>query len=252
MVQKTPDNKKPANRPTQEQFKLHKQRELHKQTNSLRDVILGGQDGLVNALGIILGIIVASGDIHILITTVIAATIAESISMGAVAYTSALAQKDYYHAEREVESREIDIIPEMEREEVRRIYEEKGVKGAALEEIVDVITSDKKIWLDVMMAEELHIEPIDTKDVLRSSVIVTIATTIGHLVPLFPFFFLDIQHGLLGAIIISGAVLFAVGAYQAFTLVGSWWKSGLRMLIIGLGAALAGYLIARLFHAGTA
>ncbi len=74
-------------RPTEEVFLKHKleQRELHKKENSLRDVILGGQDGLVNALGIILGVLIASNDIKVLISTVIAATIAEAIAMGAVA-----------------------------------------------------------------------------------------------------------------------------------------------------------------------
>src|SRR5213596_3573762 len=36
-------------------------RESHRQTNWLRDVILGGQDGLVNILGIILGVIAGGG-----------------------------------------------------------------------------------------------------------------------------------------------------------------------------------------------
>lgn len=239
------------NRPTEEEFAKHKQRkakEVHKTENPLRDVILGGQDGLVNSLGIILGIIAASGDSRILITTVIAAAIAESISMGAVVYTSTLAQKDYYFSERAKEEKEIQKYPDMEREEIRRIYEAKGIKGKALEEIVDAVTSDKKVWADVMMVEELHIEPIDTKEVLKSSVIVTIATTIGHIIPLVPFFFLDLHTGLIFAVAVSAITLFAVGAYQAITLVGSWWKTGLRMLFIGLGAALAGYLIAKLFH----
>ncbi len=236
-------------RPTQEEFHLHKLDERHKLENPLRDVILGGQDGLVNALGIILGITAVTSDIHILIATVLAASFAESISMGAVAYTSALSQKDFYESERHKENREIDTVPEMEKEEVRRIYEEKGLKGKVLEEVVDTITSDKKIWLDTMMAEELHIEPVNTKAVLKSSVIVTIATLIGHLIPLFPFFFVAHLPGLIIAIFLSAITLFIVGAYQAATLVGSWWKVGLRMVLIGLFAAALGYLIARLFHA---
>ena len=43
--------------------------EEHKTENPLRDVILGGQDGLVNSLGIILGISAATGDTKILIAT---------------------------------------------------------------------------------------------------------------------------------------------------------------------------------------
>ena len=55
--------------------------------NSLRDVILGGQDGLVNMLGIALGVVAAGGSTHVLVVTGIAPAITESISMGA-AYTS--------------------------------------------------------------------------------------------------------------------------------------------------------------------
>lgn len=236
-------------RPTQDEFRKHKHEEKHKFENPLRDVILGGQDGLVNALGIILGIAAVTPDTHILIATVLAASIAESISMGAVAYTSALAQKDYYHSEREKENKEIEEAPEMEKEEVRRIYEAKGLQGKVLEEVVTAITADKKIWVDTMMSEELKIEPVDTNAVLKSSVIVTVATLIGHFIPLVPFFFIAHSQGILVAIIVSAITLFATGVYQAVTLVGSWWKSGLRMLIIGLGAALAGYAIAKIFHA---
>jgi predicted membrane protein (TIGR00267 family) len=236
-------------RPSVKEFSKHKRQEKHKKENPLRDVILGGQDGLVNALGIILGVMAASSDVKILIATVLAATIAESLSMGAVAYTSALSQRDFYESEKKKEMDEVEKFPEMEKEEVRQIYEQKGFSGKILEEIVTKITSDKKLWVDTMMAEELKISPINTKAVLKSSVIVTIATAIGHLIPLTPFFFATQGTSLTIAVIISAITLFAVGVYQAVSLVGSWWKSGIRMVIIGLAAALIGYFIARIFHA---
>ena len=62
--------------------------EHHRQKNWLRDVILGGQDGLVNILGIILGVTAAGGSTTVLLVTGVAAAITESISMGAVGYTS--------------------------------------------------------------------------------------------------------------------------------------------------------------------
>ncbi len=238
-------------RPTPEAFAKHKREETHKRENPLRDVILGGQDGLVNALGIILGIAAVTADTHILIATVLAATCAESLSMGAVAYTSALAQKDYYESEKQKELKEIAEVPEMEKEEVRQIFEAKGFHGHILEEIVQTVTSDKKLWLITMMNEELNLHPINTKDVLKSSIIVTIATAIGHIIPLLPFFFITHQIGLILSIIISGITLFGTGVYQAVTLVGSWWKSGIRMLIIGLAAAFIGYFIAHIFHVST-
>src|SRR5947208_17033930 len=97
-------------------------RERHRRTNSLRDVILGGQHGLVNILGIILGVIAGGGSNTVLIAAGFAAAITESISMGAVGYTSSVSQRDYYQAERAREAAEIDAVPEAERQEIRAIY----------------------------------------------------------------------------------------------------------------------------------
>ncbi|HEV2339200.1 MAG TPA: VIT1/CCC1 transporter family protein [Patescibacteria group bacterium] len=235
-------------RPTEAAFQRHKAGETHKLENPLRDIILGGQDGLVNALGIILGIAAVTPDVHILIATVLAATCAESISMGAVAYTSALSQKDHYESEKQKELKEIENEPEMEKEEIRQLYEAKGFQGKVLEEITETITKDKHLWLMTMMRDELNLQQIDMKNVLKSSVIVTIATAIGHLIPLLPFFFVYHQTGIVVSLIVSAITLFLVGWYQAVTLVGSWWRSGIRMVIIGIGAAFVGYIIAKLFH----
>jgi vacuolar iron transporter family protein len=86
-------------------------REHHQRTNWLRDVILGGQDGLVNILGIILGVIAGGGSTTVLLSAGFAAAITESISMGAVGYTSSLSQRDYYQAEQAREATEIATRP---------------------------------------------------------------------------------------------------------------------------------------------
>src|SRR5260221_8633491 len=116
-------------RPSKAEFLKHQRQEKHKKGNPLRDAILGGQDGLVNALGIILGVTAASSDIKILIATVLAATIAESLSMGAVAYTSALSQKDYYESEKNKEIEEVEKFPEMEREKEVASIKKKDFKA---------------------------------------------------------------------------------------------------------------------------
>lgn len=51
-------------------------------TNWLRDVILGGPDGLVNILGIILGVIAGGGSTTVLVSAGFAPAITEPISMG--------------------------------------------------------------------------------------------------------------------------------------------------------------------------
>ncbi len=222
--------------------------EEHRGQNWLRDVILGGQDGLVNVLGIVLGVIAGGGSTTVLIATGIAAAITESISMGAVGYTSSVAERDYYLSELARENWEIDNVPDVEREEIREIFAAKGFEGALLDQIVEVITSNREQWLQTMMNEELHLQPVGDERVLGSAAVITLATLIGHLIPLAPFFFLPTLPALAAAIVLIALVLFGVGVYSAVTLVGDWRRNGIQLVAIGLGAALLGFVVSSLFH----
>lgn len=60
----------------------------------IRDIIFGGQDGLVNVLGLSLGVAVATTELQTVIVSGLVGTFAESISMAAVAYTGFKAAKE--------------------------------------------------------------------------------------------------------------------------------------------------------------
>lgn len=78
----------------------------------LREIILGGQDGLVNVLGIVLAVAVATKDPKIIIIAGLAATFAESISMGAVEFTSSRAVRDHYKREQTHELAQLEADQE--------------------------------------------------------------------------------------------------------------------------------------------
>ena len=163
--------------------------------------------------------------------------------MAAVAYTSTLADADFYESEREREYRHIQEVPALEKAEIHDIYAKKGFKGELLERIVDTITANKDIWVAVMMAEELQLTPVNRKHALRSAFIVGISAIVGSLIPLVPFFFLPIQTSMILSVIIAAAVLFLVGAYKARIYVGAPAKSGLEMAVIGTLSTLVGYAV---------
>src|SRR5207302_8377295 len=117
----------------------------------------------------------------------LAATFAESISMGAVAYTSTLARRDHYLAEVEREKEEMRTLPDLERQEVRDILERWDFHGAELDEMLEKIVSKPKAWLELMMAHELYLAPVDPTQARRSAVLVGIASILGSLIPLIPF-----------------------------------------------------------------
>ncbi len=215
--------------------------------SALADIILGGQDGLVNVLGVILGVAAATTNHKVIVAAGMAATFAESISMAAVALTSKMAERDFYYSELEREKREIREMPLLEKEEIRQIYSEKGFEGKLLEDIVAHITSDDERWLKNMMREELELTEIKNKEIYQGSFVVGLSALVGSFVPLTPFFFFSVQSAIICSLIVSALVLLVVGAYKAKVTVGHPLKSGIQMLIIGMGAALAGYYIGYLF-----
>src|SRR5262245_54306305 len=77
----------------------HERVDPHGHRSRLVEVILGGQDGLVNVLGVILGVAAASGSQRLVIAAGLAATFAESISMAAVAFTTKRAEADLFQRE---------------------------------------------------------------------------------------------------------------------------------------------------------
>ena len=221
----------------------HSSKDPHQQASALSDIILGGQDGLVNVLGIILGLAAATGDTYVIMVGGLAATFAESVSMAAVAYTSTLADADYYESEREREYRHIQEVPNLEKEEIRAIYRAKGFSGDLLERIVNTITSSPDVWVAVMMSEELQLQPVNRRTALRSAIIVGIAAIIGSLIPLIPFVFAPVSLSIILSIGLSTLVLFIVGAIKAQMTVGHPGKSGLEMAVIGTLSALIGYAV---------
>ncbi len=221
----------------------HTHVDAHRQASGLANIILGGQDGLVNVLGVILGVAAATSDARIVMVAGLAATVAESISMGAVAYTSTLAEASFYASEREREYRHIARVPELERQEIYKIYREKGFSDEILEQVVATITSDTDTWVQVMMAEEHQLSPTNRKNALSAALVVGLSAIVGSLIPLAPFMFLAVKTSIFVSILISALTLFVVGFYKARVTVGHPGKSGLEMAVIGTVSALAGYLV---------
>lgn len=216
---------------------------------SLADIILGGQDGLVNTLGVILGVAAASSDLRIVIAAGLAATFAESISMGAVAYTSTLADHDHYRVELERERREIREMPRAEEQEVRAIFTNWGFAGDLLERAVAQVIMNEEAWVEVMMRNELKLAPIEASNALRIALVVGVSALVGSLIPLLPFLLLPISAAVPVALAVSALALFGVGAYKARVTVGRPLRSGLQMAVIGIVSALAGYFVGALFRA---
>ncbi|MGV8085299.1 MAG: VIT1/CCC1 transporter family protein [Candidatus Bilamarchaeum sp.] len=215
----------------------------------IRNVILGGQDGLVNVLGIILGVATATKSTDLVLLSGLAATFAESLSMAAVAYTSTRAEAEHYYSVVNSEKNQIEKRPNDARSDIEKIYSAKGLSGSLLTNVVDKICSNKKVWLDTMVREELHLEdPSESMSPTMQGVVVGGSAMVGSLVPIAPFFFLPVELSITVSLIISLITLFAVGAYKSKITSGRWIKGGFELMIIGGLAALTGWLVGLFFN----
>jgi len=224
--------------------------EGHPRPALLSDFILGSQDGLVNVLGILLGLAAAGADRTIILIASVAALCAESISMGAVAYTSTLARRNLYLSEIRREEEEMRVVPDAEREEVRVILRRWGYEGAEVETMLKMIESKPKAWLDLMMAFELNLSEVAPHEPRNSALIVLGATVTGSVIPLLPFIahWGSVVDEAVVSVVISAIALFGIGWYEARVTLGRFWINGPRMLLIGLGAGCAGFLAGTLLH----
>jgi len=219
--------------------------------NYMSNFILGSQDGLVNVLGVLLGLSAATADLRLIFVAALAALGAESISMGAVAYTSTLAKRKQYLKGVEMERGGIKDEPSLERGEVKEIFARWGYTGKKLEQATDIIINNPKAWLSFMVSYELNLEPIGESEPRTSFLVVLGSTVFGSSIPLVPFFLLGgaVLPSVIGSVVLSGGLLFFIGCYEARTTIGSLWRSGLQMAIIGLAAGVAGFLIGHIVGA---
>lgn len=218
--------------------------EGHPTPGLLSDFILGSQDGLVNVLGVLLGLVSAGQGRSVVLVATFAALAAETISMAAVAYTSTRARRSFYLSQANREVWEMKNLPEAERAEVDEILTQWGFEGEEKSRLLDQIIAKPKAMLDLMMAFELHLAPVSEEQPRRSFAVVGTATAVGSIIPILPFLFTaNTQLAAIVAVILAAVVLFTVGWYEAKTTIGSVWKSGFRMLVIGLAAGFAGFLV---------
>ncbi|MBT5237611.1 GMP synthase [Candidatus Peregrinibacteria bacterium] len=134
----------------------HKLEERHgsKLGPFIQDIVYGGNDGIVTTFAVVAGTVGADLPHYVVIILGLANLVADGTSMGTGSYLAIKSEMDHFEKLRKEEMDEIEEIPEIEKEEVREAYERKGFTGKDLDSVVDIITSDKDVWADVMMAEE--------------------------------------------------------------------------------------------------
>jgi VIT1/CCC1 family predicted Fe2+/Mn2+ transporter len=166
--------------------------------------------------------------------------------MGVSNYLKAKSDGQRLEKFRATEEMHIERIPHGERDEVRHIYAEKGFSGENLDHIVDVITSNRKVWIDTMLTEEWGLQ-LSPPHPIRSGMITFAAFLLAGMVPILPLFlgFSDAftPHDIfVGSAVLTAVTFFVTGAFRGHVLGESLWRSAIETLLVGSIAALLAYV----------
>lgn len=214
----------------------------------IRQVTFGMNDGVVSVFALLAGIAGANQSVETILVTLIAATAAGALSMAAGEFISAKSESDFYNHEINQERLEIELCPEIEREELRQIYLKKGFRGKLLEDVVDQICKDKDLWVQEMVIDELGVTELEHESSLKTAGVIFLAFCLGASFPTLPYVILaplDIDPSLIFKISTGITVggLFLAGAMKKFVTGVNWFKSGLEMVLVGAFAFGISYLI---------
>ena len=204
----------------------------------LGEFVYGGIDGGVTTFAVVAGaVIIILGFANLL---------ADGFAMSIGAYLSARTAHDQYEKHKRVEYWEVENLPDIEEEEVRAIYRNKGFEEPLLSEITAVIIADKDRWVDVMMKEELGMIK-DHKSPWRIGMMTYLSFLIIGLIPLLVYVY-DHIFGYSGNLFLASSIFtgfgfLIIGYLKSYVTETTRWKGVGETLLLGTLAALVSYYV---------
>lgn len=220
---------------------------LDKIQGYLSEFVYGGIDGSITTFAVVAGSTGANLDPSVIIILGFANLFADGFSMSVGNYLSTKSSLEQYEKQRQKEIWEIENLPEVEKEEIREIYRQKGFEGELLEKIVDVITSNKERWLDVMMKEELEMVP-EKKPPIKTAAVTFISFIAIGFIPLITYVWeylsgSNVSNPFLVTSILTGIAFVIIGYLRAIVNSTSKLKGVLWTVFLGGAAALVAYYV---------
>lgn len=209
------------------------------------DFVYGAIDGSVTTFAVVSGVAGAALSSNIVIILGVANLLADGFSMAIGNYLSAKTQQEFIDRERKREEWEVDHYPKGEIAEIRSIMKHKGFRGKQLDDAVKTITSDKKVWVDMMMTEELGLQEDHHSPAAKGTVTFISFIAIGS-IPLISYFlgmFFEsiqaIEYQL--SVMLTAVAFFIIGSAKTYVTKKHWLKSGFETLLVGTVAAFVAY-----------
>lgn len=228
-----------------EKMEAHRKAELHGHRLGpyIHNIVYGGNDGIVTTFAVVAGTVGADLPAYIVIILGLANLFADGVSMAAGAYLSLKSEADQYKRLRKEELKEIDDLPEIEREEVREFFETKGFTGNDLERVVQVITADRELWADTMMVEEHGLVKTASEKPIIHGLATFISFIIFGSIPLIPYI-VPLSSRSFGVAASSTAVaMLFLGILRSYVTRERLLRGALEVAGVGVATAVIAYTV---------
>ena len=212
----------------------------------VKDIVIGMSDGLTVPFALAAGLSGAVSSNGLIITAGVAEIVAGSIAMGLGGFLAGRTEAEHYQSELQREYAEVEIVPELEKEEVKEVFEEYGIGPKLRNELAEELSQNHDKFVDFMMRFELGMEKPDPKRAGKSAMNIGLSYAAGGMLPLISYFFTSTPgQGLLFSAIITILFLFIFG-YVKTRLTGQKpFIGALKTVLIGVMAAFAAFVIAK-------
>lgn len=161
---------------------VHAERHLVDRVGWLRAAVLGANDGLVSTASLIVGVAASAAGTGEILVAGSAGLVAGAMSMAAGEYVSVSSQSDTERADLARERRELAEDPDAEREELARIYVERGLDhGLALQVADQLMARDA---LGAHARDELGITELTTARPVQAALTSAATFSAGAALPL--------------------------------------------------------------------
>ena len=210
--------------------------------NALRAAVLGANDGLVSNMSLVMGVAGAAVSNNTILLTGIAGLLAGAISMALGEWLSVQSSRELNQHQIDLESEEMEESPEDEKKELVLLYQAKGMNAEEAQKLAEKVFENRDTAMDAIITEELGIDKEELGGSAWEAAIASfILFSIGAIIPLYPFIFLDGDQAIflsLGSCVVG---LFGIGSAITLLTAKSIWFSGFRQVLFGLTAAAVTY-----------
>lgn len=219
--------------------------------STIREVVFGMEDGMVSTLGAITGIAIGSEDHFMVVFSGIVIISVESISMGIGSYLSNRSEYEVNQQRISEEKEEIEHFEQLEKQELLDLFTRDGWPNELAIEMTEVASKNPDLMLNEMIYREHGFDDKSASAALKNGVLMFISYIFGGLFSLSAYFLLPINSAMPTSIAVTLLSLFGLGVVTTKYSKIKWWKAGSRVLLLGVVALLAGFLIGKLaqdFH----